>query len=169
MTCRQARERKGVKDMPLIPDAATSAMLPVSTYEPGEMVIAAGATNARSTIKLQIVGAIAQANETIAVRSSEAMRRYALRTDRLVRRRPGDRRRCRPRKLRARTVLRLGRRQASPAATGPLARPSLSPSSLGRWTRRLAPGPPAACSRRDPLNRLPSEAAAYGFLTVTLR
>ena len=40
--------RKGVKDMPLIPDAATIqkslAMLPISTYEPGEMVIAAGAT-----------------------------------------------------------------------------------------------------------------------------
>ena len=72
------------------------------------MVIAAGATNARSAIKLQIVGAIAQANETTAVRSSEAIRRYALRTDRLVRRRPGDRRRCRPRKLRARTVLSAG-------------------------------------------------------------
>jgi CRP-like cAMP-binding protein len=37
--------------MPLIPDAATIqksfAMLPVSTYEPGEMVIAAGATTGK--------------------------------------------------------------------------------------------------------------------------
>jgi hypothetical protein len=43
-----ATTRNGVKDMPLIPDAATVqksfAMLPISMYEPGEVVIAAGAT-----------------------------------------------------------------------------------------------------------------------------
>jgi CRP-like cAMP-binding protein len=40
-----------VIDMPLIPDAATFqkslAMLPVTTYEPGEMVISAGATTGK--------------------------------------------------------------------------------------------------------------------------
>jgi CRP/FNR family transcriptional regulator, cyclic AMP receptor protein len=45
------RTRIEVIDMPLIPDAATFqkslAMLPVTTYEPGEMVISAGASTGK--------------------------------------------------------------------------------------------------------------------------
>jgi CRP/FNR family transcriptional regulator, cyclic AMP receptor protein len=49
--CRLAVTRIEVIDMPLIPDSATFqkslAMLPVTTYEPGEMVISAGATTGK--------------------------------------------------------------------------------------------------------------------------
>src|SRR5918993_909728 len=49
--CPPRQKQKGTKNMPLIPDAAafqkSLAMLPVATYEPGETVIAAGATTGR--------------------------------------------------------------------------------------------------------------------------
>src|SRR5215213_7270487 len=56
--------------MPLIPDAATIqkslAMLPISTYEPGEMVIAAGATTGRLLLLRQGVVEVVREGTQIA-------------------------------------------------------------------------------------------------------
>jgi CRP-like cAMP-binding protein len=61
--------------MPIIPDAATFqkslAMLPISTYEPGEMVIAAGATTGRLLLLRQGVVEVVREGTQIA-RISEA-------------------------------------------------------------------------------------------------
>jgi CRP/FNR family cyclic AMP-dependent transcriptional regulator len=64
-----AREEE-VKDMPLIPDAATFqeslAMLPISTYEPGETVIAAGATTGKLLLLREGVVEVARKGTQIA-------------------------------------------------------------------------------------------------------
>jgi CRP/FNR family transcriptional regulator, cyclic AMP receptor protein len=56
--------------MPIIPDAATFqkslAMLPISTYEPGEMVIAAGATTGRLLLLRQGVVEVVREGTQIA-------------------------------------------------------------------------------------------------------
>ena len=56
--------------MPLIPDAATFqkslAMLPISTYEPGEMVIAAGATTGKLLLLRQGVVEVVREGTQIA-------------------------------------------------------------------------------------------------------
>ena len=61
--------------MPIIPDAATFqkslAMLPISTYEPGEMIIAAGATTGRLLLLRQGVVEVLREGTQIA-RISEA-------------------------------------------------------------------------------------------------
>ena len=64
------RRREGVKDMPLIPDAAafqkSLAMLPIATYEPGEMVIAAGATTGKLLLLRQGVVEVVREGTQIA-------------------------------------------------------------------------------------------------------
>ena len=62
--------RKEVNDMPLIPDVASFqkslATLPISTYEPGEMVIAAGATTGKLLLLRQGVVEVARDGTQIA-------------------------------------------------------------------------------------------------------
>src|SRR5215204_6631286 len=69
-TVRRATAREEVKDMPLIPDAATFqeslAMLPISTYEPGETVIAAGATTGKLLLLRKGVVEVAREGTQIA-------------------------------------------------------------------------------------------------------
>src|SRR5215213_2154768 len=64
------RARKEVNDMPLIPDVASFqkslATLPISTYEPGEMVIAAGATTGKLLLLRQGVVEVAREGTQIA-------------------------------------------------------------------------------------------------------
>src|ERR671912_424411 len=68
--CPPRQKQKGTKNMPLIPDAAafqkSLAMLPVATYEPGETVIAAGATTGKLLLLREGVVEVAREGTQIA-------------------------------------------------------------------------------------------------------